>query len=420
MSQFRAISLSYKQVPLEVREKISLSLDESERLILSIKDVLGINEILVLSTCNRTEVYYSSDTDEDCNQQIIKLLHIQKGLPASIAKSFKAIDDTEEAVRHLFNVSMGLEAQVVGDLQISNQVKRAYQLSCDLEVAGPFLHRLMHTIFFTNKRVVQETAFRDGAASVSYATVELVEEFTSVVKNPKVLVIGAGEIGLDVVRNFVDSNIDDVVIINRTREKAESIAAECGFKVDEYDNLYKLIAESDVIISSVSKNEPIITREAVDAMEILTYKYFIDLAVPRSMEKEVDTVNGAILYNIDNIQSKSDEALQRRKDAIPAVSSLIDDSLSDFSEWRKQMEVSPVIQKLKSTLEEIRKEEVARYLKKMGKEEAEVIDAITKNLMQKVIKLPVMQLKAACKRGEAETLVDVLNGLFNLVPEEAK
>ena len=171
---FKALSLSYKSAPVDIRELVSMDDATTRALLIKLKEFFSVTDTLILSTCNRTEIYYAHELD--LSLEIIKLLGVEKGLkdPVSLLEYFHVLHDDKESITHLFRVSMGLEAQVIGDMQISNQVKRAYQASADLEMAGPFLHRLMHTIFFTNKRVVQETAFRDGAASVSYAAVELI------------------------------------------------------------------------------------------------------------------------------------------------------------------------------------------------------------------------------------------------------
>ena len=310
---------------------------------------------------------------------------------------------------------MGLDAQVIGDLQISNQVKNAYQWSADEDAAGPFLHRLLHTIFFTNKRVQQETSFRDGAASTSYAALELVEELTGDVANPRVLVVGLGEIGADVCRHLGDSKVfTDVTICNRTRSKAELLAAECGVKVLDFENLVQGLKEADVVISSIAHHTPFFTRELVEHLDVLSYKFFIDLSVPRSIEADVENVPGILVYNIDAIQSKASAALQRRLDAVPHVRAIIAESIAGLSDWAKEMMVSPTIQKLKNALEQIRQEEMDRFQKKLTPEEAKRVDEVTKSLMQKILKQPVLQLKAACKRGEADQLIDTLTDLFDL------
>ena len=305
-------------------------------------------------------------------------------------------------------------------MQISNQVKHAYQWAADLGLAGPFLHRLMHTIFFTSKRVVQETHFRDGAASASYAAVELVEELTADLSQPKVLVVGLGEIGTDVCKNLADGKFSDVTLMNRTAEKAQKLVQSHRVKVADFANLPQEIQRADVIISSVAKAKPLITKDMVESMNLLSYKYFIDLAVPRSVEVSVEEIPGAVVYNIDHIRNRATAALQKRVAAIPQVERIVTETLEEFHDWSKEMSVSPTIHKLKNALEQIRQEEIARHLKGLTDEELERMDRVTKSIMQKIIKLPVLQLKAACKRGEAETLIDVLNDLFDLEKQPAE
>jgi glutamyl-tRNA reductase len=181
-----------------------------------------------------------------------------------------------------------------------------------------------------------------------------------------------------------------------------------------FEQLVQGLKEADVVISSIARDTPFFTTSMIQRLEVLSFKFFIDLSVPRSVEATVENIPGILVYNIDTIQSKATEALAQRLAAIPQVKALIAESLDQFNDWTKEMLVSPTIHKLKNALENIRQEEIARYLKKLGPEETKLVDDITRNIMQKIIKLPVLQLKAACKRGEAETLIDVLNDLFNL------
>jgi glutamyl-tRNA reductase len=417
---FKALSLSFKNTPIHIREEVSLNETVSNRILNYLKEFTSATDVLILSTCNRTEIYYLNEVD--LSEDIIKLIGIEKGIDnvESVKPYFNSIVNHEEAVKHLFDVSIGLEAQVVGDIQISNQVKRAYQASADLELAGPFLHRLMHTIFFTNKRVVQETPFRDGAASVSYAATELVKSLTAEISQPKVLVVGVGEIGEDVCRNLIGATNISVKITNRTETKARQLAAECNFETLDFDLLWEGVNEADVIISSVGADKALFTKEKVSALDILSFKYFIDLSIPRSVETEVEENPAAIVYNVDSIKSKADSALEKRVKAIPQVEQIIAESIEEFNDWSKEMIVSPTINSLKNALEQIRQEELARYLKNASKEQGEMVELVTKSMMQKIIKLPVLQLKAACKRGEAETLIDVLNSLFNLEKDTEK
>jgi glutamyl-tRNA reductase len=417
---FKAISLSFKNAPIEIREQVSLNDEATGKLLNYFKEFTSVSDVLVLSTCNRTEVYYFNE--EELSEDIIKLIGIEKGISDfdSFKPYFEIINEHDQAVERLFRVSMGLEAQVVGDIQISNQVKRAYQLSADLQIAGPFLHRLMHTIFFTNKRVVQETPFRDGAASVSYAATELVKTLTADIKSPRVLVVGVGEIGEDVCRNLVGDHRLSVKITNRTEDKAKQLAAECDFGVHPYTELWEGVNEADVIISSVGAPDPIFTKEKVDALDILSFKYFIDLSVPRSVSNEVEENPAALVFNVDSVRSKADEALEKRVKAIPQVEEIIEEAVEEFNDWSKELAVSPTINNLKNALEQIRQEELARYLKEIESEDRKMVDKVTKSMMQKILKLPVLQLKAACKRGEEENLIGVLNDLFNLEKDTLK
>lgn len=381
---------------------------------LRLRDFFGLSDLLVISTCNRTEVYYAFE--QDLNADIARLLLIEKGLTDTdnYLPYFQFFAAHDEAVRHLFEVCVGLHSQVIGDMQIPNQVKQSYQWSADLDMAGPFLHRLMHTIFFTNKRVAQETPFRDGAASVSYAAVELIDELIGDKQNPNVLVIGLGEIGADVCKNLEARNLTNITLCNRTQAKADVLASQYGFRVADFSNLVDEIRQADVIISSIMRDDPLITPELLRDVNVLTFKYFIDLSVPRSVDSAVEQIPGVLVYNIDHIRNRADEALNQRMAAIPKVEAIITQTVAEFGDWSKEMVVSPTINKLKNALEQIRRDEIARHLKHLTPNESEKIEKITRGIMQKIIKLPVLQLKAACKRGEAETLIDVLNDLFDL------
>ncbi|UBM57993.1 glutamyl-tRNA reductase [Marinilongibacter aquaticus] len=416
--QFKAFSISHKLAPLDLRERIALSEEESKSLLLKIRDVFHLQEALVLSTCNRTEIYYTSL--EDQSEALVKLLSAEKGISSEQIMPFvESYTAEQEAVNYLFEVAVGLHSQVVGDLQIPNQIKNAYQWCADMEMAGPFLHRLMHTVFFVNKRVFQETAFRDGAASTSYAAVDTIESFLPLLPDPKILVLGLGEIGQDVVRTLCDKGYTNFVISNRTLTKSQNIADELGLAVMPFEEVREKLSDFDIVISSVRADEPVIDIELVRSLTQKSVKYFIDLSVPRSIARGIEHLPGMVVYDLDDIQKKTNEALEKRMASVADVKRIIVEAEADFADWSDQMVVSPTIQKLKGALETIRKQEMAKYMKSLSEEEAVKMDKITASMMQKVIKLPILQLKAACKRGEAETLIDVLNDLFNLEKVEA-
>ncbi|TPG63063.1 glutamyl-tRNA reductase [Hymenobacter nivis] len=415
---FKAVSLSFKKAPLAIRELLALDEAACRRFLNTLRHELGLSDLLVLSTCNRTEVYYAADDDR--SRDVILALGALKGRPdvGNFLPYFDLLTSADDAVQHLFDVAMGLDAQVVGDLQISNQVKMAYQWSADGDAAGPFLHRLLHTIFFTNKRVQTETRFRDGAASMSYATVELAEELTADVANPRVLVVGLGEIGADVCRHLAGSkSFASVTLCNRTRSKADALAEECGgLKVVNFEDLTGALRDADVIVSSINRSEPFFTPELVQHLDVLSFKFFIDLSVPRSIAPDVELVPGVLVYNVDTIQSKASAALEMRLASVPQVRAIIAESIAGMQSWAKEMLVSPIIQKVKASLEQLRLEELDRYQKKATPAESKLLDEVTRSLMQKVLKQQVLHLKAACQRDEAEAgqLMELLSNFFDL------
>ena len=413
---FRAISLSYKSAPVDIREIIALDENSIKAILQNVAELFDVQDVLVLSTCNRTEVYYTAE--QDLGDKLIKLIALNRGI-GDINGYLHYFDRKEglDAVNYLFRVSLGLEAQVVGDMQISNQVKRAYQWSADAGLSGPFLHRLLHTIFFSSKRVAQETAFRDGAASVSYAAAELVETLAENIADAKILVLGLGEIGREVCKHLADSPLQ-VSVCNRTQAKADQLSAELGFNTVPFNEVDKALESHDLVISSIASSTPFITKEKLSHCQIDGYKFFLDLSMPRSVAPEVSEIHGASVYNIDEIHLKASKAVEKRKAAIPQVEQIIADATGEFKDWARDMEVSPTIKKLKNALEQIRKEELNKHLKNSTAEQEAFAEKLSKSITQKIMKLPVLQLKAACKRGEAETLIDVLNDLFDLEKDQ--
>jgi glutamyl-tRNA reductase len=417
IDNFYSLSLSHAHTPLRVRELFAFNETEQKALYLKIRDFFRVSELLIISTCNRTELYFCSKTN--ISEELIKTLAAEKGLlDSNLYLLYFETYFANDSVKRLFNVASGLDSKVKGDLQISNQVKQAYQISADLNMAGPFLHRLLHTIFFTNKRIAQETSFRDGTASVTYVAVSLIRELSVNNPNSKILVLGLGEMGANICKYLADKPFASVMLMNRTFQKAKNLAKIHGFSYSKIENLAQEIANADFVISSVRDENPIITKALVSAKPFINFKYFIDLSVPRSIENEVEQIPGAIIYNIETLKSKADESMEKRMASVPAVEAIIAESILSFCDWTKEILVSPTIQTFKNALETIRKEEMNRFLKSMTAEQTEMVDKITQSIIQKIIKQPVVQLKAACQRNEAENLIEAMNELFNL--EDAK
>ncbi|MGL4629791.1 MAG: glutamyl-tRNA reductase [Leadbetterella sp.] len=408
---FKVASISYKSAPLQLREKLVLDNSQVGSFMLKLKDTLNVEDVLVLSTCNRTEVYYRAENSY--TKDIVKLLCVEKSISSlEVLPYFEEILSEDETIRYLFEVSLGLHSQIIGDQQIINQVKLAYQWSVDANMAGPFLHRVMHSIFYANKRVVHETSFRDGAASTSFVTLDLLESFANQLKHVKILVIGLGEVGADIAKTLFEREYQNVTLCNRTLAKTQEIASELNYDVLEFENLATRMADFNVIISSVRSDSPLIsTKDQLRKGEIT---YIFDLSVPRSVSSAIEKLHHVVLYSLDEIQKRRDEGVRMREAAIPAVREIIDQLYNDLEAWSREQVVSPTIQKFKNALDQIRKEEMARYIKNLSQAEVDTIEKITNSIVQKVIKQPAIQLKAACKKGDPSSLIEVLNELFDL------
>lgn len=401
---FRALSLSFKQAPLAVREQLSLDKVAVRQLLRTLHRELQLTDLLVLSTCQRTEVYYAAEHDR--SREIIHALGSLKN--CVIGPDWYAYFEVlpEAAARHLFNVALGLETRVLGDLQVISQVKQAYQWAVAAEAAGPFLHRLMHAVFAAHKRVQTETPFRSGATSAGYAAFEMVLELTAHLPRPRMLVVGMGTVGADICRHLAARPaFGEVAVCNRTRHKAARLAVEFGLRLVEFENLTAALRAADVVVSAISCPQAFFTRQLVAEALGPSGKIFVDLSMPRSVAAEVAQLPGVTLYNIDAIASKASAALQQRMAAVPQVLAIIDQSLAGLQAWSQVTRISPLINHLKANLENLRQQELQRYGKHLTPTETALLDATTHSLMQKVLKQQVLRLKAASQCDNAGPLL---------------
>lgn len=412
MKNFHCLSISHQTSSLEERSQVSCNEQESREFLTLCQESLGIKELMMVSTCNRFEIYvYTNDLEQIKN--IIGTYAAYKWMPSKKLEGLFNHTTGEQAASHLFKVALGLESKVLGDLQIINQVKRAYQLSHELNLAGPFIHRLMHTVFYANKRAVQETAIRDGQASLASASSFLTKRFAEDFTLTKVLIVGLGEIGLDVVKNLAGSELS-ITLMNRTQSKAKALAEELQMSYAPIEQLAQRVAESDVVISAVSVEKPIINASMIGYTAF--QKLMIDLAVPTSIDSAVKEDPSVQLYNVDQLGEVLKGTLQKRRQAIPRVMEIIEESISSLEDWSRSMQYSNSLSGLKNKLDEIRKKELSRYFKDLESEDAQRFEQLTQGIINQIVKLPAMQLKSACQRGNAEDLSKMLKQLFELDP----
>jgi glutamyl-tRNA reductase len=419
VNNFSVLSLSHQNSPLETREIFAFNEDQQKAISLKIKDIFGISELLILSTCNRTEVYYVSE--KNIANELIKTLAAEKGtLDKKQSLKYFDLKNGINAIEHLFKVASGLDSKIIGDLQIPYQLKKSYQNAVDLDMAAVFLHRLMHTIFYANKRIATETSFRDGTTSIVYQAVSLANHLVSHIVKPKILVLGLGEVGINICNYLADNNFGEVTIMTRTLSKAQSIAKIHQISFAPIEDLNQEINKANIIISSLRAEKTTINKNTISEKSGFNHKYFLDLSVPRSIDENLEDIPGVLLYNIETIQTKIDEASKIRMMAVSEVENIIKESIECILEWSQESMISPTIIKLKNALNNIRKEEIGRYLKTLNEREAEMLENITQNIIQKIIKLPAIGLKSSCKRGDSENMINILTELFDLDTQKIK
>lgn len=409
MESLKVVSISHTKADISIRGKFSCSEAEGSMFLEQLKEVLGISQAMLVSTCNRTEVFYVSESIQ--GESVVKLLCMFKGVGASeyFIPYFDFYQE-EGALRYLFGMAVGLESQVLGDIQIFGQVKQAYNLSVHAGMAEAYLHRLMHTIFFTHKKINQETSFKEGAASISYNALKIMDKHFSGSLNHKVLVVGAGQMGTDICRNLSKSGYTDVTVTNRTHQKAIDLSTACNINVLDYQNLDEQIMNFDAVFISVSCNGSLYK---ISDFIVSKASLVLDVCSPKSVERDVEDT-AVKLYNIDDIGLLTKHTIDARQAEIPKVASIIDDAILEFKAWLQETAFTPSIKKLKETLEDLRQQALIPYVKNVDEEQSKVIDNVTKKIVQKIIQLPVLQLKSACQRGNAEALSESLNELFNL------
>ena len=413
MIHLKAIMISHKDADISIRGAFSLSQTERTTLYLQLRDVFDIREALILSTCNRTEVYYVHK--ENLGDQIIGLLGSFRGLSNhTVTPHFHFLNEKNEVLTHLFKVAMGLESQILGDIQIYGQVKEAYQECVDLDMADTFLHRAMHSLFFTHKRVCQETNFKDGAASISYNAVKVLKDQSLATSESRILVAGAGKMGSDVCKHLIKLGYKNVSVTNRTARKSQQLSDELPVAVLPFEHLSEKFKDYNIIISTIGTTQPIFDDHLIATPVHTSPLACIDLCAPRSFSQAFINRFQGIYINIDDLGSLAQNTLAQRQLEVGKVENIISESLSDLAQWTIAYGHTREIKRFKETLEQLRKECICTYLNDVNQAQNEMIQEVSKAIIQRIVKLPAVQLKQVCERDRADQLSQSLNELFNI------
>jgi len=342
--KFFTVGVSHKKALLSVREAFSLSLHSTEALLNDAKKN-GISELLVNSTCNRTELYGLA---ENSNYFIKLLCKFSKGKINTFNKIGYTLEG-KKAINHIFRVGAGLESQILGDFEIIGQLKKSFYQSKKLEMANGFLERLINNVIQASKRVKTETRISSGATSVSYAAVQFIIKNVKNISDKNILLFGAGKIGKNTCENLIKHTKNDhIVLINRTKERAEKIAGKFKVKVKPHSELNTEIRKADVLIVATGAEHPTINKELIHCSSPLL---IIDLSLPRNVVPEVIEIDQVSLVHLDELSKMTDENLMKRKKYIGKAQEIINEVASDFNTWLYQRKYAPFLNAIKTHLE---------------------------------------------------------------------
>lgn len=389
------VGINHKTASVEIREKIYYTLDEVESVLPEIVQMF-LKEGVLLSTCNRTELYGVPKSWDIKPEDLISFLILKKGASGFANLSHFYVMRSCDALRHLLEVASGIDSMLIGDVQILGQVKDAYEVAVKCGVVGALLHAIFHTAFRTGKRAKSETSISEGAVSVSYAAVELVEKIFADLSKKKGMLIGAGETAELTAKHLVSRGIGELYIANRTIERAEKLAEQFKGKVIRLDEIPEKLPEVDILISSVTVSDYILDFNQVKSvMSKRANKplLIIDIGVPRNVEPKVREIENVFLEDIDSLESIAKVNYERRLDEIPKVQRIIDEEMKNFIKWYEAHQVGPTIKLLRDRFEEIRKLEVEKYKNKFTPQDFEKVDILTKSLINKLLHTPTVNIR---------------------------
>jgi len=417
--RLQILGLNHNTAPIEVREQVVFAGDEVGRAVVRLKDLAGVNEAVLLSTCNRTELY--AICNDDGRERLRDWLHDERNLNPAFADSLFTFD-ADEAIRHIFRVACGLDSMVLGETQILGQLKNAYR---DAQQAGAVrqqLSRLFQHTFSVAKKVRTDTEIGANPVSVASAAVRLAQQFFAGFNQHTALLVGAGVTIELVAKHLHGKDIGRLFVANRDVERARLLASQFGGYALPLSELDGTLPEADILITSTASPEPVVTVAQVKAaMKTRKRKpvFAVDIAVPRDIEAEVAKLDDVYLYTIDDLQKVIQDGQTSREAAAVDANRILDDEINRYLTINRAKQVSPVITALREHCESIRDEvlrDAERRLNK-GVDSHEVIEYATASLMKKILHHPSVRLRAA---GEAEeqAIIDAARSLFDIDDKE--
>ena len=412
--------LSHKNAPVALRELLAVEEDKLRELLHDLQSSDVLREVMVLSTCNRVEVYGVAEAPGEARALAFRSLCRHRGVDLGTVEPLLYTHVDADAVRHAFRVSASLDSMMIGEPQILGQVKEAFALAQACEAVGPHLHPLFNPAFSVAKRVRTETEIARHAVSVSFAAVELAKKIFDGLAGRAVLLVGAGKMSELAARHLVEQGAFPIYVANRTWARAQDLARALSGTAVPWDELPTALAAVDIVVTSTGAPDPVITRAAVT--RIMHGRrgrplFFIDIAVPRDVEAGVDGLADVYRYDVDDLKQVVDANLRERAREAQRAETLVEREVGKFLARQGDAEVIPTIVSLRARLEEIRLGEVKKTLARLPDAPPETraaIEALSSAMVNKILHAPITKLRESSRAGASRTWQELVHELFGL------
>lgn len=414
------LGLNHKTAPVELRECIAFSSDDTTRAIDTLKQVQTISEVMLFSTCNRVEVLLVSKDKPSAIEAVKGFIARTNEIPNEAFEQSLYILEADEAVRHVFRVSSSLDSMIVGEPQILGQVKDAYGMAAQKHATGVVLNRLLPKAFSVAKRVRNETSIGSRAVSISYAAIELGRKIFTSLAGKKVLMIGAGEMAEIAVENLLRHNVGDIFVANRTFERGVELARGFNGKPIRFAEISYYLDQIDVIISSTGAPGFIIHKDQVKkAMRTRRNRplFFIDIAVPRDIDPAINELPNVYVYDIDDLKGIIEENLEDRKKEAQKAERIVDEAVLTFRKWYESLDIVPTLVALRQKIDAIARDELDRSmnsLKHLSEQDRRSIAMMVNAITKKILHDPTVYLKKKGVETDASMAVDAVQKIFKL------
>ena len=423
MQRIVVVGLSHKTAPVELRERFSFSREELEDGLAVLSSKNHIEECMIISTCNRVEVYAVSENAEGSVESVREFLSEFHSIPKDAFSPYLYVSIGHMAVRHLYKVVSGIDSMVVGEPQILGQIKQAYKSAVLKGTAGLILNRLSHSSFFVAKRVRTETGIGSKAVSVSYVAVELAKRIFDKLTRRKVLLVGTGEMGELAARNLIKAGVGELIIASRNFDNAAALAEKLNGKPIMFEEVFYSLKDVDIVITASGSSEFIIKPHHVkEALKLRNNEpmFMIDIAVPRDIDPRIGEFSDIYLYDIDDLSNVLEENIKSRKENAEKAEKIVIEVEKAFQAWLDGLKVVPAIIDLKKRFEHIKKSEVERALAKLenySDNDKEVIRLMASRIIGKILHGPLTNLKKEASTSLGALYVDSVKKLFELDTE---